>query len=163
MSAFEETETNENNAPPSSESAHDSSRPGAAAAPSRVDPSVIRNMSRKEIKAKLVQDLARIISMPPSSISTNAGLATMMDSLSLSQFKGFLEINYATKLSDEYLFRENSNVNKLVEVIKIGYAVDDVDSDGRGPSQEQHAMVQQGHGGLSEALGCPPGVCCAVM
>lgn len=164
VSAFEETDANENSVSPPSESAHDSSEPGAVQAPTSVDPSIIRNMSRKEIKAKLVQDLARIISMPPSSISTNAGLATMMDSLSLSQFKGFLEINYAIKqLSDEYLFRENSNVNKLVEVVKIGYAVDDVDSDGVGPSQQQHAMVQQGHGGLSEALGCPPGVCCSVM
>lgn len=126
---------------------------------STVDASAIRNMSRKDIKAKLLKDISLIVSTPSASISTETNFATMMDSLSLSQFKGFLETNYAIKLSDEYLFRENSNINKLVEIIKVGHAADDVD----GGSNQQHALVQHGQGGISAALGCPPGVCCTLM
>jgi len=102
--------------------------------------------------------------MPPSSLPLDSDMATMMDSLSLSQFKGLLEAQYATKLSDEYLFREGSTIHKLVEVVKLGYAPDDEnDESGGAGAGSSHAMVSQSQGGLSAALGCPPGVCCVVM
>jgi hypothetical protein len=93
----------------------------------------------------------------------------MMDSLTLSQFKGLLETQYATMLSDEYLFREGSNVLKLVEIVKIGYAPDDIDGE-RGAASSgivrngaSSSSAPQTHGGLSHAMGCPPGICCNIQ
>ena len=129
--------------------------------PKSVDPETIRRMEKSEIKAKLTQDIGRIISMPASSVPLNNDLATMMDSLSLSQFKGLIEAQYATTFSDEYLFREGTTVSKLVEVVKLGYAPDDTtDADGNGGAPP---VASTSNGGLAEAMGCPPGVCCVVM
>ncbi len=126
-----------------------------------VDPQTIRSMEKSEILSKLKADISNIVSIPATSISTNSDLATMMDSLSLSQFKGQLEVQYATTLSDEYLFREGSTINKLVEVVKLGYAPDDNEENGAGSSSPPAAAGSAG--GVAGALGCPPGVCCTVM
>lgn len=133
--------------------------PAAATAKpvSKDDIAKLRAMSKEEIMEKLSTDLARIGSVPPSAITNDAPIATMLDSLSVSQFKGQLESRYGVKISDEYLFREGSTLNKLVEVVKLGYAPDDGDGDG--------AIVQQPGkaGGLAGALGCPPGVVCTIL
>lgn len=128
--------------------------------PKSVDPSTIRSLSKKEIKARLTRDIGKIVSMPSSSLPLDTPLATMMDSLSLSQFKGLLEAQYATTFSDEYLFREGSTINKLVEVVKLGFAPDD-DTDGTSsPGTGSAAAVPSSGEGF---MGCPPGVCCVVM
>ncbi len=137
--------------------------------PRSVDPETIRIMSRADIKTKLTKDIGKIVSTPPSALPLDTSLATMMDSLSLSQFKGLLQAQYATTISDEYLFREASTINKLVEVVKLGHAPDD-DLEGSSPAMNGSggggggpAMVSTGPGGCAEAMGCPPGVCCVVM
>ena len=131
--------------------------------PKSVDPETIRSLEKNEIMKRLTADIGRILSMPPSSVPLDSSMATMMDSLSLSQFKGLLEARYSTRLSDEYLFREGSTINKLVEVVKLGYAPDDnVDGStsgaGSGGGSNNHATRT-----CSQAMGCPPGVCCVVM
>ena len=119
----------------------------------------MRNMSKQQIQQRLILDISRIMSMPAESIDVNAPLSSIMDSLNLSQFKGMIDNGYATKLSDEYLFRDSTNVNKLVEVVKLGYAPDD-----GGDAQPMTTMQSSNNGGLAQALGCPPGVvCCTVM
>ena len=119
----------------------------------------MRNMSKQQIRKKLILDISRIMSIPAESIDVNAPLSSIMDSLNLSQFKGMIDNGYATKLSDEYLFRDSTNVNKLVEVVKLGYAPDD-----GGDPQPMTTMQSSNNGGLAQALGCPPGVvCCTVM
>lgn len=145
-----------------------------------VDPTSIRIMDKKEIQSKLLKDIGKVTSMPPSSLPLDADLSSMMDSLTLSQFKGLLETQYATRLSDEYLFREGSNVTKLVEIVKLGYAPDDVNEPDRGSGTcnsagggtatvsstagtSRVATSAHARGGLSEAMGCPPGVCCSIQ
>jgi hypothetical protein len=128
--------------------------------PKSANPETIRSLEKIEIKSRLTRDIGRIISMPPASVPLNSDLTTMMDSLSLSQFKGLLEAQYATTFSDEYLFREGTNVKKLVEVVKLGYAPDD-NVDGSSPGGSGGPSPSQG--GCAEAMGCPPGVCCVVM
>ena len=122
----------------------------------------LRAMDKKQILSKLSSDVAKIGSIPPDSINENVSLVTILDSLSISQFKGLLEAEYAVKISDEYLFRESTTLNKLVEVVKLGYAPDD----GEGGTQTPAAAATSpsSPGGLAGALGCPPGVvCCVVM
>jgi acyl carrier protein len=128
----------------------------------------LRNMSRDEILAKLKTDVSRVASMPVDSVDKDAALVSMMDSLTLSQLKGLLERNYAVKLSDEYLFRESTTLQKLVDVVKLGYAPDD--SDGGTNGEAAHAAHPHvpaptpGRAtGLAGALGCPPGVVCAIL
>ena len=118
----------------------------------------LRAMSSNAILVKLRADVATIGSVSPANVSVDQGLATILDSLGISQFKGLLESEYAVKLTDEYLFCESTTLEKLVEVVKLGFAPDDT-----GSSAKPVAKVQ-GQGGVAEALGCPPGVvCCAVM
>lgn len=116
-------------------------------------------MDSKEILAKLTNDVSNIGSIPKEAIDPNASLVTILDSLSISQFKGLLEAEYAVKISDEYLFRENTTLNKLVEVVKLGHAPDD----GEGDAPDATPPSTGTAGGLAGALGCPPGVCCVVM
>jgi hypothetical protein len=85
----------------------------------------------------------------------------MLDSLTISQFKGMLEANYHVRLSDEYLFRESTTVTKLVDVVQMGYAPDDTGGDAGMVAPV--AATTGTAGGLAGALGCPPGVCCVIM
>jgi hypothetical protein len=120
----------------------------------------LRALSKNEILNKLRVDVARMGSVSPADVSVDQALATILDSLTLSQFKGLLETGYAVKLSDEYLFRESTSLTKVVEVVKLGYAPDDGDT---GAAAAPVASTQ-GQGGIAGALGCPPGVvCCVVM
>jgi hypothetical protein len=132
----------------------------------------IRAMSKEAILGKLTSDAARAASIPPDSIEKKAALVTMMDSITLSQFKGLLESHYAVKISDEYLFRESTTLTKLVEVVKLGYAPDDdadadanANADGSGaPSSNAPSSSPAGAaGGCAGALGCPPGVVCTIL
>lgn len=131
----------------------------------QVHPESIRKLSKKQIMKKLLNDIAQHVPTPPAALKKDDALVTMMDSLTLSQFKGILEFNYATDVSDGYLFREGTTINKLVEVIKLGYAPDD-NEDGGQPSEavakNSGAMVGKSKG-LAGALGCPPGVKCVIM
>lgn len=123
------------------------------------DAATIRAMSKEDILKSLVTDISRVGSIPETSIEKNVALITMLDSLTISQFKGLLENNYHIKISDEYLFRESTTANKLVEVVKLGYAPDDADG------ENAAAMVAgPGHAeGLAGRLGCPPGVVCIIL
>jgi acyl carrier protein len=118
-------------------------------------------MDSKEILSKLVTDVSKIGSVPKEAVDPKAALVTILDSLSISQFKGLLEAEYAVKISDEYLFREKTNLNKLVEVVKLGYAPDDGDENAPVAAAPPPSVGTRG--GLAGALGCPPGVCCVVM
>ena len=124
------------------------------------DAATIRAMSKEDILKSLINDISRVGSIPESSIEKKAALVTILDSLTISQFKGMLENNYHVKLSDEYLFRESTTVTKLVEVVKLGYAPDDAD----GENAAAMAAAGPGHArGLAGALGCPPGVRCVIL
>jgi acyl carrier protein len=131
------------------------------------DIAALRSMDRAEILAKLKLDVSRAASLPVESVDKDTALATMLDSLTLSQLKGLLENNYAVKISDEYLFRESTTLQKLVDVVKLGYAPDDTDAPGSGTSSSspaQHAAAAPGRStGLAGALGCPPGVVCNIL
>ena len=158
-----ESESGTSNAPTSATKAP----PNAAKS---VDPETIRKMDKQAILKKLLGDVCRLGSMSPDMVDKSAALITMLDSLSISQFKGMLEQEYATKLSDEYLFREDTTITKLVEVVKLGYAPDDGGDaqegggGGGGHSSQAAGAVGGSAGGLAGALGCPPGVvCCVVM
>ena len=128
---------------------------------SRVNPETIRKLSKKQILKKLLNDTSKHVPLAPGSISKTDDLVTMMDSLTLSQFKGMLEYEYATKLSDGYLFRPGVSINKLVDVIKLGYAPDDGDESS--DNVPGGGVVVGRSTGLAGALGCPPGVCCSIM
>ena len=129
----------------------------------------LRAMSKKELMDKLRMDVARTGQIPPDSIDNDTALVTILDSLSISQFKGRLESAFAVKISDEYLFSENITLQKLAEVAKLGYAPDDVGGEttnGGDPSPTSAPPSQGGNAeGLAGALGCPPGVrvCCVIQ
>jgi len=118
----------------------------------------VRALPKGEIMKKLVTDVSQVGSIAASDVVRDAPLVTMMDSLTLSQFKGMLEQRYSVRMSDEYLFRESTTLNKLVEVVKLGHAPDD--GDGAGTTIETSTGTA---GGLAGALGCPPGVVCTIM
>jgi acyl-CoA synthetase (AMP-forming)/AMP-acid ligase II len=126
----------------------------------------IRAMNKETILKMLVTDVSRAANMNINSVDTKAALVHMLDSLSITQFKGMLENNYFVKLSDEYLFRETTTITKLVEVVKLGYAPDDV-ADGSNTAATAAATsttpVPGQAKGLAGALGCPPGVVCVIM
>lgn len=125
----------------------------------------IRSMGNDEIKKRLTKDIERIGNIPKSSVNARTPLTAMLDSMTLSQFQGMLELQYATKLSDEYLFRDSTTVDKLVEVVRLGYAPDDEGTAAPGTSAQRQGTSRQGNAkGLAGALGCPPGVvCCSIM
>eukprot|EP00980_Cylindrotheca_fusiformis_P003161 scaffold721_cov131-Cylindrotheca_fusiformis.AAC.51 len=135
-------------------------------APSSLSPKEIqelRSLGKDQIKDKLRVDVAKIGQLPPDCIDDDTALITVLDSLSLSQFKGSLESGYAVQISDEYLFGETTTITKLAEVVKLGHAPDDTGTNdpNRPPNT---AMAPQGNaGGLAGALGCPPGVVCCVV
>ena len=138
--------------------------------PVATDALTIRAMSKDHIMKMLVTDVGRVANMNVNTVDTKASLIHMLDSLSITQFKGMLENNYAVKLSDEYLFRESTTIVKLVEVVKLGYAPDDtVGADGANvapgtmPSNHGTTPVPGQAKGLAGALGCPPGVVCVIM
>jgi hypothetical protein len=118
---------------------------------------------------KLRLDVARIAQIPPDSIDNDTALVTILDSLSISQFKGRLEVAYVVTISDEYLFGETVTLKKLAEVVKLGYAPDDTGGGGpstnSGNTSSAASMPQSTAHGLAGALGCPPGVrvCCAIQ
>jgi acyl-CoA synthetase (AMP-forming)/AMP-acid ligase II len=125
---------------------------------SEQDFALLRSMSKAEILAKLQSDVDKVAG--PVSVDKTTPLVNFMDSVTLSQFKGMLENSYDVKLSDEYLFRESTTLQKLVEVVKLGYAPDDCrDGDAR-PAPPPQAPTA---GGLAGALGCPPGVRCTIL
>lgn len=124
----------------------------------------IRDMSLSEIRKRLKNDVSKLghLSDP---IDLTAPLISLMDSLSISQLKGMLEVEYFTKLSDDYLFRESTTISKLVEVVKLGYAPDDIAEDGA-PRKQQHGNPATSPGGAGRAggvAGCPPGVVCSIL
>ena len=123
----------------------------------------IRSMDLLSIQDKLLSDIGTFASIPPQSIDKRAPLVTMMDSLTISQFKGMLEHQYKTTLSDEYLFHDTTSVSKLVEVVKLGYARDDLPSEGNNNTIDSSIYVPGRNKGLAGKLGCPPGVYCIVM
>ena len=66
------------------------------------------------------------------------------------------------KISDEYLFGETTTLTKLVEIVKLGHAPDDLG--GNGESEGIVASAPTGTaGGLAGLLGCPPGVVLCVI
>jgi acyl-CoA synthetase (AMP-forming)/AMP-acid ligase II len=127
----------------------------------------LRALSKEDILDKLKIDVAIIGQIPPDSIDKDTALVTILDSLSISQFKGRLESAYAVKISDEYLFGESTTMTKLVEVVKLGFAPDDhvgTDEPNGVPSNVLTAGPPQGRGGgIAGVLGCPPGVVCCVI
>ena len=127
----------------------------------------LRAMEKKDIFEKLRKDVGQIGGIPPESIDNETAVVTILDSLSLSQFKGRLESGYAVKISDEYLFRETTTLTKLIEIVKLGYAPDDTvegDGENRAPPSASTVGAPQGTAsGLAGALGCPPGVVCCVI
>lgn len=123
----------------------------------------LRDMSRKEIKDKLRDDLVKIGQISPDDIDDNTALVTVLDSMSLFQFKGTLESSYAVQISDEYLLGETVSLSKLAEVVKLGHAEDDTGVNGS-PTTTSTAVAQTGKAdGLAGALGCPPGVVCCII
>jgi len=134
----------------------------AASATAPVDPKVIRQMDKRDILEKLINDVCRFGSLSPTMVDQTAPLIGVLDSLSLSQFKGMLESEYSTKLSDEYLFREDTSLTKLVEVVKLGYAPDD-NGENANAASTQYVTNPNSSGGIAGALGCPPGVVCCVI
>ncbi|CAB9527462.1 Putative fatty-acid--CoA ligase FadD21 [Seminavis robusta] len=134
----------------------------AALAKDKIDE--LRAMDRKDIVAKLVADVNKMGgSLDPSSgINNDSPIVTFLDSLTISQFKGLLESNYATRLSDEYLFLETTTLNKLAEVVKLGYAPDD-DLEGNGEGRPQGVGDPGRAKGIAGMLGCPPGVVLCII
>lgn len=122
----------------------------------------LRMKSRDEILDLLRMDVSRVGQIPPDCIDDNTALITVLDSLSLSQFKGGFESSYAVKISDEYLFREDTTLTKLAHVVKNGYASDDTENGGN-VAQSTSIATQGTAGGLAGALGCPPGVVCCIV
>jgi acyl-CoA synthetase (AMP-forming)/AMP-acid ligase II/acyl carrier protein len=140
-------------------------RSEAPEAGSKENISELRAMGTDEIVNKLRVDVSRIGQVPVDSIDSTTALVTILDSLSISQFKGRLESAYAVKLSDEYLFGESTTLAKLAEVVKLGHAPDDVETNG-GNGIASNMVSTANHGtadGLAGALGCPPGVVCCVI
>jgi hypothetical protein len=135
-----------------------------------VNPATIRAMSKEELYKRLVSDITNVAALDRSAIQPTSPLSSMMDSLTLSQFKGLLESHYAVRISDEYLFKDSTTPQKLVEVAKLGYAPDDDDEAGGGggsgprPAATNNNAPTVGEAqGLAGALGCPPGVRCVIL
>ncbi|GMI40709.1 hypothetical protein TeGR_g11840 [Tetraparma gracilis] len=128
-----------------------------------VDPALIRAMPEAEIEEKLKDHISQLVATPSASLDMAAPLTTLADSMSISQFKGLLEGAYAVSLSDEYLFREDTTLAKVVEIVKLGYAPDDSipppSAEGGSISPEVGAARQPPPQGPALA---PPGLCCTV-
>ena len=131
---------------------------GNANAATKASPTDIRALSKEEIYQRLLTDIVKVAGVDRNAIQATMPLTSMLDSLTISQFKGLYESHYAVKISDEYLFRESTTLNKLVEVAKLGHAPDDeggeAPSGGVGPAE--------GEGCAQRVFGCPPGVACVI-
>ena len=126
----------------------------------KVNPDEIRALSKEELYQRLLSDIVKVASVDRSAVQATTPLTSMLDSLTISQFKGLYESNYAVKISDEYLFRESTTLQKLVEVAKLGHAPDD--DGGAGPASGA-GMVGDDEGCAQRVLGCPPGVSCVIL
>ena len=144
-------------------SKHNNASDSAAPRVSAEEAAQFRSLSKKEILSRLVRDVSRVGGIPEESVDTKVALVTMLDSLTITQFKGMLENSYAVKLSDEYLFRESSTLTKLVEVVKLGHAPDDGDGESSSSAPASSSAQAGTAGGLAGALGCPPGVRCIIL
>jgi len=122
-----------------------------------------RQMPTSQILDQLKNDVAGDINADPSTIDTKQPLTTIMDSMNIAQFQSKLKARYDTNVSDEYLFLENTTLEKLAEVVKLGHAPDDVGTEGGPPPGTVSAPNTGKAKGLAGVLGCPPGVVCAVM
>ena len=93
----------------------------------------IRALDKAAIRKMLLDSISQIANIDTSSIKDGAALNSFMDSVTIAQFKGMLEGQYAVKpMSDGYLFLDSTNVKKLVEVVKVGVARDDTGEGGSG-------------------------------
>jgi hypothetical protein len=117
-----------------------------------------------QIRKKLTTDISRVGSLPEGAIDVNTALTNMLDSLTISQFKGLLESHFAVKLSDECLFRESTTVMKLSDIVKLGYAPDDTSTAGHSVGAGNHcsdtvvcsSRCKQGTGVPSRCGVCDP-------
>lgn len=117
-------------------------------------PQDIRNLEKSIIKKEVKASIGSLVSIPAESINNGEALNTMLDSLAMSQLKGLIEREYSVEsIPDEFLFQDTATVNTLVEVVKLG----------RVPSDADYDANMNGPKSCSEAMGCPPGVCCIVM
>eukprot|EP00970_Alexandrium_tamarense_P002753 scaffold387_cov195-Alexandrium_tamarense.AAC.33 len=129
----------------------------------------IRSLDKQQIKERLVATICQIANIDKDLVADTAPLNTIMDSVSLAQLKGMLEGQCSVSpFSDEYLFRDTTTLKKLVEIVQLGHAPDDVSASAETGANENVASSSSGvgssGGGLAGALGCPPGVvCCTVM
>ncbi|KAL7477855.1 hypothetical protein ACHAW6_003648, partial [Cyclotella cf. meneghiniana] len=153
------------NADPEPCSISDGFKPVQTITASNPVPSNIQSLDRQEIKIMLVDAISQIANIDKSSVADTSPLNTFMDSVSLAQLKGMLEGQYAVKpLSDEYLFRDTTTIKKLVEIVKVGEARDDKISSNSAGNAGTPITPTVSRGGITGALGCPPGVvCCTVM
>ncbi len=121
----------------------------------------LRAMSKEEIIEKLRMDVSALGQLPPDSFDKTTALVTILDSLSLSQFKGRLEAAYGIQISDEYLFGEATTLTKLADIVQRGQAHDQlVEGKNVKCSDDLVEIHESTGGGLAGALGCPPGVVC---
>jgi len=111
-------------------------------------PPEIRGLDKSAIRKMLVDSIAALANVNPSSIKDNIPVREIIvDSVNLAQLKGQLEGQYGVKtMSDGYLFNDKTTVKKLVEVIKAGHAKDD---NGEGSSAPPPP-----NGGLPGCCGC---------
>jgi len=117
-------------------------------------PQDIRNLEKSIIKNEMKTSIGSLISIPAESVSNGEALNTMLDSLAMSQLKGLIEREYSVEsIPDEFLFQDTTTLNTLVEVVKLG----------RVPSDADFNANMNGPKSCSEAMGCPPGVCCIVI
>jgi len=151
-----------------------------------VDPDSIRLLGLDEIGTRITNDVAKLANLATDDVSQTAALTSMMDSMTVSQLKGLLVYEYAVDLSDEYLFRETSNVACLVDIIKRGHALDDSSGEAGGEGGGGGAVagggggIRGGGGGggggggrgakskpakvpAGPGMGGPPGVCCVIQ
>ena len=126
----------------------------------KVNPDEIRALSKEELYQRLLNDLVKVASVDRNAVQATSPLTSMLDSLTISQFKGLYETNYAVKISDEYLFRETTTLQKLVEVAKLGHAPDD---DGGAAPSGGVGVAGADEGCAQRVLGCPPGVNCVIL
>jgi AMP-binding enzyme len=134
----------------------------------------MRALSKEDILKRLQQDIENVASIPPGdTIDPKATLSTIMDSITISQFKGMFEGNYhVQQLSDEYLLRDTTTLIKLTEIVKLGYAPDDNQNNNANNTNDIENPANNtnnsssgggGSGGLAGAMGCPPGVVCVIL
>eukprot|EP00536_Pseudo-nitzschia_multiseries_P014630 jgi/Psemu1/262284/estExt_Genewise1Plus.C_7430001 len=107
----------------------------------------LRATGKTELMTRLRIDVAQMGQLPPDSIDYDTALVTILDSLAISHV----------------------TLQKLAEVVKLGYAPDDGDGAALAEATGSNgADVNFNSGkaeGLAGVLGCPPGVrvCCVIQ